>query len=219
MSVTWDFFLTAVVTLFVVVDPPGVTPIFSALTSGHGWRHRLSMATKGILLSTVILILFIFGGEAILQTFGIGMPAFSTAGGILLLLLGLEMVFEQRTRRRTQSAAQSMAGQDEMHLHQDEPEDISIFPLAIPLLAGPGAMASVVLLTSTEGAGLEVQFTVLAALLVVQVIAFFFLNFASLLLEWAGPGATIVLTRIMGVLLAALSVQFIFNGIKAGLLE
>ncbi len=214
IGLSWVFFLSSVVTIFVVVDPLGVLPIFASLTAGMGFRYRAVMALKAVVIATIIMSLFALFGDELLTQVGIGMPAFRTAGGILLFIIGLEMVFERRTQRRTSIAERSMAEHELDNLDDEGPEDISVFPLALPLLAGPGAMASILLLMSENQGQIGAQVTVILALVLVMALTFLLLISAVRLLDWAGETASIVITRIMGILLAALSVQFVFDGIR-----
>ena len=127
------FLITAFVTLFVIIDPIGLAPLFVALTHGMDARTRRGIAIRACVIAAMLLVLFAALGEAVLGFVGISMPAFRIAGGILLFLTALDMLFERRSKRREDQA--------------DERPDPSVFPLAIPLIAGPGAIASVILLT------------------------------------------------------------------------
>ncbi|MFP4003975.1 MAG: MarC family protein [Alphaproteobacteria bacterium] len=210
----WTTITTSFVTLFVVIDPLGVTPVFAALTRGMGWGRRIRTALAATLIAALILGGFALGGGALLETLGIGLPAFRTAGGILLFLIGLEMIFEQRTPRRERNVQRKIAEQHEV----EEEDGIAVFPLAIPLLAGPGAIASIVLLmTAAEGDDVT-RTSILAALALVIAASFVLLVTAGFLLALAGRSVSILITRLMGVLLAALSVQFVFDGIREGIL-
>ncbi len=214
-----SLFLTSFVTLLVVIDPPGVVPIFASLTSGTTRAYRFSMALRGTLVATFILFAFAFGGEALLTAVGITLPAFSTAGGLLLFVMGFEMVFEKRTARRSKFAEHVA---EESHLrHPDQlgPEDISVFPLGIPMLAGPGAIASTVLLMSANEGALTAQGAVLAALGLVLVLTFLSLAFLAEIIHRAGETFSSLLSRLMGIMLCALAVQYVFNGLKDGLLS
>ncbi len=214
---SWDFLLTAVVTLFVVVDPLGVIPIFASITAGTSFGYRLKMAIRGCLIAFAILGGFAIVGADVLERIGISMAAFRTAGGILLFLIGLEMLFERRTRRRSRYAELAMADYELHHLDDPRPEDISVFPLALPLLAGPGAMASIVLLMGENEGAFTSQATVLMALAIVMLLSFALLILSVRIIDRAGESISTIITRIMGMLLTALSVQYVFDGVAEAL--
>jgi multiple antibiotic resistance protein len=195
------FLITAFVTMFVVIDPIGLAPLFVALTQGVPERQRRRIALRACGIGMAILIVFGLFGEAVLGFVGISMPAFRVAGGILLFLTALDMLFERRTKRR-----EDQSGEQEF-------DDPSVFPLAIPLIAGPGAIASVILLTG-QRPGIDGLALVLAVTaLVLGVCMGLFL--ASGLLERAlGKTGITVVTRLLGMLLAALSVQFVLDGLR-----
>jgi len=215
----WAVFVSAFVTLLVVIDPPGVAPIFASLTHGESRGFRFKMALKGTLVATGVLFAFAFGGEWLLDAVGIGLPAFSTAGGILLFYMGMEMVFEKRTERRTKTAEHAVEEVHSHHPDQEGPEDISVFPLGIPLMAGPGSMATTVLLMSANEGSMVATSAVLVALALVLILTFLILVFLTEAIQLAGDTFSILLTRLMGVMLTALAVQYVFNGLKAGLLS
>ncbi|GGX46122.1 UPF0056 inner membrane protein [Tateyamaria omphalii] len=195
------FLITAFVTMFVVIDPIGLAPLFVALTQGVPERQRRAIALRACAIGMIILIVFALFGEAVLGFVGISMPAFRVAGGVLLFLTALDMLFERRTKRREDQA------------EDDDHNDPSVFPLAIPLIAGPGAIASVILLTGQKP-GVEGLALVLAiTALVLGVCLLLFL--ASGMLERAlGKTGITVVTRLLGMLLAALSVQFVLDGLR-----
>ncbi len=201
-----DVVLHAFTTLFVVIDPPGLLPVLLALTPNMAPAVRRRMAFKGTLLATLILLGFALGGEALLGVLGIGLPAFRTAGGVMLLLIALEMVFERRTERRSRSA-------DELKTIGD-PDDISAFPLAIPLLAGPGAITSVMLLMARYEGDLAAQAAVVIVLLGVMASCIVIFALIEPLARLLGATLTHVLSRLLGILLGALAVQYIFDGLR-----
>lgn len=199
--ITSGFLITAFATLFVVIDPPGLVPLFIALTRGMSVSRRRSLATRACIIAVGILAAFAFAGEALLGFIGITMPAFRIAGGILLFLTALDMLFERRTQRRE--------GQ------QAEPDhDPSVFPLATPLIAGSGAIATMILLVGQAGGGMAGTLVVIGVMLVVMITTFAFLLAAPPLERMLGRTGTIVITRLLGMLLAALSVQFVIDGIR-----
>jgi multiple antibiotic resistance protein len=195
------FLITTFATLFVVIDPPGLVPLFIALTRGMSPEKRRAMARRACVIAGALLLLFGLAGEAILSFIGISMPAFRIAGGILLFLTALDMLFERRTQRRE--------GQ-----HADPDHDPSVFPLATPLIAGPGAIASVILLVGQAGPTWGGTLSVLALMLAMIFVTFLFLLASPPLERMLGRTGTIVITRLLGMLLAALSVQFVIDGVR-----
>ncbi|MFP7673231.1 MarC family protein [Marivita sp. S0852] len=195
------FLVSAFVTLFVVIDPIGLTPVFIALTPGMTVQQRRAIAIRTTLIAAGLLFLFAFLGEQVLGFIGISMPAFRIAGGILLFLTALDMLFERRTKRREDQAGA-----------EDVP-DPSVFPMAIPLIAGPGAIASVILLTG-EASGTLGLVSVLGVLVAVLLLAFVFFLSANMFEHALGKTGILVVTRLLGMLLAALSVQFVLDGIR-----
>lgn len=193
--------VTAFATLFVIIDPVGLAPLFVALTQGMDARARRSIAIRACAVGFGILLLFGLVGEAVLGFVGISMPAFRIAGGALLFITALDMLFERRQERRDGQAEETRP-------------DPSVFPLAVPLIAGPGAIATMILLTGeAEGDPLRYAaiFAVMGAVLLITLV--FFL--AGGLLERAlGRTGINIVTRLLGMLLAALAVQFILTGLS-----
>ena len=198
--------VTAFVTLFVVIDPIGLAPLFVALTQGASAAERRRIGLTGVVVAAGILTLFGLAGEAVLAFLGISMAAFRISGGLLLFLIALDMVFERRTERREKRTDEE----------QREPaHDPSVFPLATPLLAGPGSIATMILLVgSYQGnvAGQVMVFGVLFGLLGLVLVSFFLGGLIERVLRRTG---ILVVTRLLGMLLAALSVQFVLDGIAA----
>ena len=195
------FLITAFATLFVVIDPPGLVPLFIALTQGMSNERRRAMATRACIIATVLLTVFGLFGEAVLGFIGISMSAFRIAGGILLFLTALDMLFERRTKRREDQKS-------------DPDHDPSVFPLATPLIAGPGAIASMILLVGQSGPGWVGTVWVMALLWGMILVTWAFLLASPPLERLLGRTGTIVITRLLGMLLAALSVQFVIDGIR-----
>ncbi|KIC11141.1 MarC family transcriptional regulator [Leisingera sp. ANG-M1] len=194
--------ITSFVTLFVIIDPIGLTPIFIALTQGMPPARRRAIALRATITAAVLLALFAALGEAVLGFIGISMPAFRVAGGILLFLTALDMLFERRNKRR------------EDRSEEDDFDDPSIFPLAIPLIAGPGSIATVILLAGQQPglAGFAMVMGVVAAVLAILLVMCLFSGLFERLL---GKTGITVVTRLLGMLLAALSVQFVLDGLRA----
>jgi multiple antibiotic resistance protein len=201
-----ELFISAFVTFFVVIDPPGCAPIFSSLTTGTDAAHRRAMAIRSVLVASGILFVFAVFGEDLLGALGISLDAFRVAGGIMLFLIALDMVFEKRTERR-ENRAQGVKS-DPGH------EDISIFPMAIPMIAGPGSIASVMLLMAKSN-GITESLIVLSALGAMLVLTLISLLLAGPLMKLVGYRIEAMITRILGVVLAALAAQFVIDGIKA----
>jgi multiple antibiotic resistance protein len=193
--------ITAFITLFVIIDPIGLAPLFVALTKGETHSHRRGIAIRATVIAGGLLVLFGLFGEAVLGFAGISMPAFRIAGGILLFLTALDMLFERRTKRRKGQANAA-----------DAP---SGFPLATPLIAGPGSIATIILLTGEAEGNWAAIGAVMLVLLAVLLLVFLFFLSAGLLERALGDTGTNVVTRLLGMLLAALSVQFVIDGITA----
>ena len=195
------FLITAFATLFVVIDPPGLVPLFIALTQGMDAAHRRRLAGRACVIAAVLLTMFGLAGETVLGFIGISMPAFRIAGGILLFLTALDMLFERRTQRRE--------GQ-----HPDPNHAPSVFPLATPLIAGPGAIATMILLVGKSGPGWVGTTAVMALMLAMMLATYLFFLASPFLERLLGRTGTIVITRLLGMLLAALSVQFVIDGVR-----
>ncbi|MFZ5610253.1 MAG: MarC family protein [Pseudomonadota bacterium] len=205
----WDIFIPAFVTFFVVIDPPGIAPVFAGLTEGTPAAHKRRMALRSALVATAILGLFAFLGEPLLGALGIGLDAFRAAGGVMLFMIALEMVFEKRTERRTHRAEKMVED-----AHQ-APDDISVFPMGIPMIAGPGAIASIMLYMARYDGDWAARGMVLAALVLTLVLTLATLLAASALMRLMGKTLAHSITRVFGVILAALAAQLIFDAIRA----
>ena len=194
-----DLAITAFVSLFVIVDPIGLAPLFVAVTQNNTKAERRGIALRACLVGFTILAIFGFAGEAVLSVIGIGMPAFRISGGLLLFLTAIEMLFEKRTQRRE---------------NQAEPApDPSVFPLAMPLIAGPGAMTTMILLTGQQSdvAGQAMVFGVMAAVILLVFTLFMLSGLIERILGHTGIN---LVSRLLGMFLAALSVQFVIDGIR-----
>ena len=199
-----ELFGSAFVTFLVVIDPPGCAPIFAGLTKDATAVHRRAMAIRAVLVATGILLFFGLLGEDLLRALGISLSAFRIAGGIMLFLIAVDMVFERRTERR-ESRAQEVS--------ESEAEDVSVFPMAIPMIAGPGSIASVMLLTARSNGPVETM-VVLGALALTLVLTLVALLAAGPLMKMLGHKIEAMITRILGVILAALATQFVIDGIE-----
>ncbi len=203
-----ELFVTALVTFFVVIDPIGVTPIFAGLTADSSSGHKRLMAFKSVIIATGVLIGFAFGGEWLFNQLHVSLDAFRAAGGVLLFLLALEMLFERRAEKRESRV---------VAVREVNPDirdtDVSVFPLAIPLIAGPGSIASVMLLMAEDDVGAAGQAQVLAAMGVNLALCLVLFLLASVVMRLIGQTLAAMITRILGVILAALSAQFIIDGV------
>ncbi len=192
--------------LFVVIDPIALAPIFGAMTRGGSDAYRKKMAYKATFLSTVILLLFLFIGGHFLKAMGITIPAFKIAGGLLLLINGFDMVFARHTGLRSTTVKESAEARQK--------DDISVFPLAFPLIAGPGTITTVLLLSSDMRSD-PVMFTALIVIvLIVLALALIFLLLSKPVMKLLGETGANVLDRLLGVVLCALAVQFMIDGIR-----
>ena len=202
-----ELFISALITFFVVIDPPGCAPIYAGLTATANAVQRRAMAIRAVGVASAILLVFALFGEKLLKGLGIDLASFRIAGGIMLFLIALEMVFEKRTQRREDRAAK---------VTPQESEDVSIFPMAMPMIAGPGSIASVMLLMARND-GLERSAVVMLALGANLVLTLVALLAAGPLMRLLGHKIEAVITRLLGVLLAALAVQFVIDGLQVHL--
>jgi multiple antibiotic resistance protein len=199
-----ELFVSAFVTFLVVIDPPGCAPIFASLTSAATPAHRRAMALRSVGIAAGILLFFGLLGQDLLRALGVSLSAFRIAGGILLFLIAIDMVFEKRTERREARAEEVSASKI---------DDVSVFPMAIPMIAGPGSIASIMLLMA-RSEGLAASAIVLGALLLTLVLTLIALLLAGPLMRLLGRHMEAMLTRLLGVILAALAVQFVIDGLK-----
>ncbi|RZT47249.1 multiple antibiotic resistance protein [Sphingomonas sp. BK036] len=200
-----ELYISSLITFFVVIDPPGCAPIYAGLSASASATQKRAMAIRAVGVSAAILFVFALFGEALLKGLGISLASFRIAGGIMLFLIALEMVFEKRTERREDRAAKVAS--------DPEAEDVSIFPMAMPMIAGPGSIASVMLLMS-RNSGLERSAVVLAAMVTILLLTLVALLAAGPIMRILGAKIEAVITRLLGVLLAALAVQFVLDGLS-----
>lgn len=202
-----SLFLDSFVVLFVVIDPIGLAPIFAAITHGGTAEYRRRMAARGTFIAGVILLVFVLGGDVLLRLLGIGMPAFQIAGGLLLFLVAVDMVFVR------QSGIRSATEREQREAKQKQ--DVSVFPLAFPLIAGPGALTTVLLMSGKYGQQPFAAAIVLAVVLVVLAFALIALLQADRIMRFMGETGANVITRLFGVILTALAVQYVLDGVTA----
>jgi len=192
----------ALLTLFVVMDPIGLAPMFIALAGNEPQEEQRQLAQRAVWVAGLVLLAFALFGPALLSYLGISMDAFRVAGGLLLLKIAVDMVFANRVRETEEEKAEASMR-----------EDISVFPLAIPLMAGPGAMTSVMILTAESKSVPGGLLVVLAVVVFVLLLTLLALLSSSLLARALGRTGVNVITRVLGVLLSALAVQYIADGV------
>lgn len=202
----FDVVLQAFVTLFVIIDPIGLTPMFIALTAGASVAYRRKMALRSVVFGALILAFFALIGPEFLALLGIEMASFRIAGGVMLFLTGLEMVFDKRTNRRNEKANEVKA--------DHEMDDISVFPLAIPFIAGPGSITSIMLLMESQKASLMGQMAILGVAGFVLLILLFLCMISHHVERVLGQSISSVFSRLLGVVLAALASQYIIDGAR-----
>lgn len=207
-------FLTAFVTLFIVIDPIMVTPIFAALTADDDGKRQRAIALQATIIAACVLTFFAFLGEPMLHHMGITMDAFRAAGGILLFLMGFRMFFNPDDEAAAKKPGPNASARD----------NIAFFPLALPLLAGPGAIATIMLLMTNDPAAevtsqIGTKGGVLVAAYVTLLIGLIIMAFAGRIAKALGRTGINMISRLLGMLLMALSTQYIFDGIRKGIFE
>ncbi|MCK0094337.1 MarC family protein [Yoonia sp. F2084L] len=196
--------IAAFTTLFIIIDPPGLAPVFIALTQGMNAAQRRAIAIRAFFVASSLMMVFLFLGEAVLGFIGISMDAFRIAGGILLFLTALDMLFQRRQARREDNAAEGQAE------HHDDP---SVFPLSLPLIVGPGAITTVILLAG-EAQGAADMGAIAGVIIAVLMIVLLAFLAAPAIERVLGKTGLNIVTRVLGMLLAALAVQFVLDGLR-----
>ena len=197
-----EIFLQYFVLYFVVIDPIGTTPLFLVVTKGLNAKDKNKVAFEGVLIATIVLLFFAFFGNYVLKYLGISFPAFTIAGGIILFLIALEMLFDIRSERKKRSI-------------NDKRDKISIFPIAIPLLAGPAAITSVILTISQAEGSYSLLIINIICLISVMFVSFVILRVFTKFQKFINEKIINIFSRVIGIILAALSIQYILDGIKS----
>jgi multiple antibiotic resistance protein len=200
-----DLFVSSFITFFVVIDPIGVATIFLGMVGRQGVQNPLSLATRASVIGFGLMLIFALVGKGFIESIGISLPAFRIAGGLLLFYLSFRMVLGYHENDMAEASAAS----------KKDRRDIAVFPLAIPLIAGPGGLTVSILMMDRANGDLMSQITVLMALLVVGVMSWFALLSANRMQKFLGQSGVDIVARVLGVLLAALSVQFVADGVRA----
>jgi multiple antibiotic resistance protein len=200
-----DFLKTAFVTLLVTVDPPGLAPVFLGLTFGMAHSVKREIALRATLIAFAILAAFAFGGGALMNALGISIPAFRIAGGLLLFYIAFEMIFELRRERKREFASDAV--------EIDHVKDLAAFPLAIPLMSGPGSITATILLTGRANGDWRALAGLMAIVALVMLLCYATFLLAQQVGRLLGTTGNLVLSRMLGVVLAALAVQFVIDGV------
>lgn len=203
----FDAILNAFFTLFVTIDPIGLAPMFIGVTVGMTRQERKSVAMRACIIAMGLMVLFLFAGQIILDTLGITIHAFRVAGGLLLFYTAFEMVFGARQARKEKTTETAMT--------EDHIANLAVFPLALPLIAGPGAISATILLSTQYDNTWQWQGILFLVIAFVILLVFLAFIASELLSKYLGNTGRMIMTRLLGVLLAALSVQFVIDGIKA----
>jgi multiple antibiotic resistance protein len=202
-----EFIKTAFLTMFVAVDPPGLAPIFIALTAAMAAHERKVVAARAVVIAFCVLTAAALGGKSLLESLGVGIPAFRIAGGLLLFSIAVEMVFEKRQERKAEMAEKAIT--------QDHLKSLAAFPLAIPLMAGPGAITATIVQASIAKENIWNFAALVGILFVIIGLCFIVFLLAERIDRFLGVTGRVVLTRLLGVLLAAIAVQVVGDGIVA----
>ena len=197
-----EIFLQYFVLYFVVIDPIGTAPLFLVVTKGLNVKDKNKVAFEGVLIATIVLLFFAFFGNYVLKYLGISFPAFTIAGGVILFLIALEMLFDIRSERKKRSI-------------NDKRDKISIFPIAIPLLAGPAAITSVILTISQAEGSYSLLIINIICLISVMLVSFIILRVFTKFQKFINEKIINIFSRVIGIILAALSIQYILDGIKS----
>jgi multiple antibiotic resistance protein len=203
-AIAFEFLKTALVTLLVTLDPPGLAPVFIGLTLGMTGAAKREVALRACLIAFAILAAFAFGGRAVMDALGITIPAFRVAGGLLLFYIAFDMVFALKAERKKELASDAVS--------IDHIRNVAAFPLAIPLMAGPGSITATMLLTGRAGGDPLELAELMATVALVMAVIFVVLLAAERVSRLLGTTGNVVLTRMLGVVLAALAVQFVIDG-------
>ena len=206
-----EFVLNTFIVLFIVIDPVGLAPIFAAMTHGGGPDYQRRMAIKGVVLGTLIIIVFSLSGRFLFHALGISLDAFRIAGGVLLFLLSMDMIFARQSGIRSTTTSELEEAE-----HR---QDISVFPLAIPLIAGPGAFTTMLLMLGDAQGDWGQTTIIFAVLLTILGLTLMALLSTARIMSLIGQTGTNVISRVLGIILASLAVQYIIDGVRASLIE
>ncbi len=201
------FLKVAFVTMLVTIDPSGLAPVFIGLTAGMSKSDKREIALRAVLIAFAILAVFAFGGGTLMQTLGISIPAFRIAGGLLLFYIAFEMIFELRSQRERELASDAVA--------IDHVRNLAAFPLAIPLMSGPGSITATILLAGRANGNWGMLAGLMAIIAAVMLLCYLTFRLSEQVARLLGTTGNLVLSRMLGVVLAALAVQFVVDGVLA----
>jgi len=202
-----DFLKTALITLLVTVEPPGLAPVFISLTVGLGAGAQREVAARAAVIAFLVLAAFAIGGRAAMDVLGVSIPAFRIAGGLLLFAIAFDMLFVLRAERKRELASDAM--------RIDHIRNVAAFPLAIPLIAGPGAITVTMLLAGRASGDWAMLLGLMAVIALVMAITFVSLLMSERISRLLGVTGNSVMTRMFGLILAAMAVQFVIDGVAA----
>ncbi len=200
-----EFLKTAFVTMLVTLDPPGLAPVFIGLTLGMTKAAQREVALRASIIAFAILAAFAFGGGAVMDALGVSIPAFRISGGLLLFYIAFDMIFELRGQRKQELASDAVT--------IDRIRNVAAFPLAIPLMSGPGSITATMLLAGRAGSDWQALTGLMATIALVMLLCYVTFLMAERAARLLGTTGNVVLTRMLGVILAALAVQFVINGV------
>jgi len=203
----YEVFFNSFAVLFVAIDAIGVGPLYLILTDGASRKQRFRIAAKSSLSAFVILSIFAYGGQFFFNWIGVSLNSLKIAGGIILFIIAIEMLLDKRRMRKEESA--------NLAVNDKNLDDIVVFPLSIPLIAGPAALTSVVLLVNANSSSAENLVMVYAALAAAMLVTFLHMLFSAVVANYTSKNLLNVFSRVMALVLASLAIQFIINGIKS----
>ena len=206
-----EFLKTAFVTMLVTLDPPGLAPVFIGLTLGMTRAAQREVTLRATVIAFAILAAFAFGGGAVMDALGISIPAFRIAGGLLLFYIAFDMIFELRAQRKQELASDAMT--------IDHIRNVAAFPLAIPLMSGPGSITATMLLAGRAGGDWQALGGLMLTIALVMLLCYLTFLMAERVSRLLGTTGNVVLTRMLGVVLAALAVQFVIDGVRLAMAE
>jgi len=202
-----EVFLNSFAVLFVAIDAVGIGPLFLSLTSGASTKQRYQIALRSSLIAFIILLFFAYGGQFFFNWIGVSLNSLKVAGGIILLIIAIEMLLDKRRIRREENATKALS--------EKTMDEITVFPLSIPLIAGPAALTSIVLLINANSFSNESLLMVYLALISVMIVTLFHMLFSTLIAKFAGKNILNVFSRVIALILASLAIQFVVDGLKS----